>query len=296
VPARHDPPVSRVPTAACGVLASAAVLLGCFAAPSAAQDVDGIVERIGEYVARYYERTHSIVADEHVRVQRLQRDLSPDGFARRLLYELRVEWDPDAGHDQSPATITRRLLQVNDRPPPDDLDRECLDPHTVSPAPLAFLLPGRRDGFRFRQAGPGRAGGRPAVMVDYVATRPEPPVTEWNDDCVSVDLPGRTRGRVWADPATGEVLRLDEGITGIVEIRVPVEQQRRGSRRSLTLDRADTSIEYDRVTFSDPVETVLLPARVSTMTVWRDAGSARVLTIQTFDNYRRFVTDTRIVR
>jgi hypothetical protein len=125
---------------------------------------------------------------------------------------------------------------------------------------------------------------------------PEPPEADWNDDCVSVDLPGRTRGRVWADPATGEVLRLDEGITGIVEIPVPVDQQRRGAPRRLTLDRADTSIEYRHVTFSDPGETVLLPSRVVHMTVWRDAGSARVMTTHTFENYRRFVTGSRIVR
>ena len=48
--------------------------------------------------------------------------------------------------------------------------------------------------------------------------------------------------------------------------------------------------------FSDPVETVLLPSRVETMTVWRDAGSPRVLTTQTFENYRRFVTESRIIR
>jgi hypothetical protein len=263
---------------------------------AAGQAPDALVERIGAYVARHYARTHSIVADEHVQVQPLKRDLALDGFPRRLDYELRVEWNPDAGPDEEPATITRRLLQVNGRPAPADLGRECLDPHTVSPAPLAFLLPGRRDEFRFREAGPGSTAGRPAQMLDYQALTPEPPEAEWNETCVSIDLPGRTRGRVWADPGTGEVFRLEEGITGIVEIPVPIEQQRRGSPRRLTLDRADTSIEYRHVTFSDPVETVLRPSRIATMTVWRNAGSPRVLTTQTVDNYRRFVTGTRIVR
>jgi hypothetical protein len=273
-----------------------AALLLCLPVVAAGQSPDALVTRIGAYVARYYERTHSIVADEHVRVQPLRRDLSLEGFARRLVYELRIEWNPDAGPDEEPATITRRLIRVNDGPVPDDAERECLDLHTVSPAPLAFLLPGARDAFRFREVGPGSTAGRPAVLVDYRALTPEPPVAEWNDSCVSVDLPGRARGRLWADPETGEVLRLEEGITGIVEIPVPVEQQRRGAFRSLTLDRSDTSIEYRHVEFTDPAETVLLPARIQTMTVWRNAGSARVLTTQTFDNYRRFVTGTRIVR
>lgn len=287
------PPLLRV---AGGLLVAVAAFLVGLPAVAAGQSADALVERIGEYVAGYYARTHSIVAEEHVRVQRLKRDLSLDGFARRLVYELRIGWDPDAGPDEDPATITRWLVRVNDRPAPSDPERECLDPHTVSPAPLAFLLPGRRDRFRFREAGPGHTAGRPAVMLDYAATTPEPPVAEWNDDCVSIDLPGRTRGRVWVDPATFEVLRLDEGIAGIVEIPVPVELQRGGAPRELTLDRVDTTIEYRHVTFTAPAETILLPSRIETMSVFRNGGSPRVLTTQTFENYRRFITGSRIVR
>jgi hypothetical protein len=128
---------------------------------------DQTVARIGDYVARYYERAQSLVAEESVAVQPLDRDLTPLGFARRLLYEFRLEWNPDAIGDESPATITRTLLAINGKPPRPRDEPKCLDPRSVSPEPLAFLLPDRRDKFTFASAGVGRFDGRSAVMVDY---------------------------------------------------------------------------------------------------------------------------------
>src|SRR5262245_43647711 len=171
------------------------------------------VSRIGEYVARYYERAQSLMADEAVAVQPLGRDLAPTGFPRRLVYELRVEWNPSPVGDDSPATITRRLVMVNGRPPGPKDEPKCLDPKNESPEPLGFLLPDRRLKFTFTSAGVGRIEGRPALMVDYRSVKPEPPkaaIDEKDKDCIMFDLPGRSRGRVWADPETGEILRLDE--------------------------------------------------------------------------------------
>jgi hypothetical protein len=71
-------------------------------------------------------------------VQRLHRDLSFDGFARRLVYELRVEWDPSVNGDESPAKVTRQLLTVNGRPPKKGDKPECMDPKSVSPEPWRF--------------------------------------------------------------------------------------------------------------------------------------------------------------
>ena len=70
---------------------------------------DTSVARVGDYVERYYARAQSIIVDENVTIQPLGLDLRHDGFARRLTYELRVEWDPDADDDDSPAKVTRQL-------------------------------------------------------------------------------------------------------------------------------------------------------------------------------------------
>ena len=257
---------------------------------------DTSVARVGDYVERYYARAQRIMVDEQVAIQPLALDLTRIGFPRRLTYELRVEWDPDAAGDESPAKVTRQLIAVNGRPPKPDQEPECLDPRSISPEPLAFLLPDRREKFIFKSAGLGRVDGRAAAMIDYRSVRPEEPKVEWKDECVSIDLPGRARGRIWFDPETAEILRLDEGIIGLVDIDVPHEQQRRGGAMYMTIERADSSIRYRQVTFTDPQETLVLPASIETTTVVKNSGSPRTHVSQTFTNYRRFVTGSRIVQ
>ena len=205
---------------------------------------DTSVARVGDYVERYYARAQSIIVDENVAIQPLGLDSEYDGFARRLTYELRVEWNPDADNDDSPAKVTRQLIAVNGRPPKPNQEPECLDPRSTSPEPLAFLLPERREKFIFKAAGLGRVGAREAVMIDYRSVKPEDPKVEWKEECVSIDLPGRARGRIWADPETSEILRLDEGIVGLVDITVPRKQQRPGGPTYMTIERADSTIRY----------------------------------------------------
>jgi hypothetical protein len=275
---------------------AAVVLVSARGAVGQSVPADDAVSRIGDYVERYYARAQSIVVDENVSIQPLALDLRSDGFARRLTYELRVEWNPEATGDESPAKVTRQLLAINGRPPRAGQEPGCLDPRSISPEPLAFLLPDRRDKFTFKAAGPGRVGDRAAAMIDYRSAQPEEPKVEWKDECVSIDLPGRSRGRIWADPETSEILRLDEGIIGLVDIPVPRKQQRTGGPTFMTIERADSTIRYRRVAFADPDETLLLPSSIETVTVVRNSGSPRTRISQAFSNYRRFVTGSRIVQ
>ena len=276
----------------------AAAVLGMSAALAFGQSVpaDAAIARVGNYVERYYARAQSLVVDENVSIQPLTPDLRSDGFPRRLTYELRVEWTPDSGDDDGPAKVTRQLIAINGRPPKEGQEPECLDPRSTSPEPLAFLLAERREKFVFKAAGLGRVGDRTAMMIDYRSVRPEEPKVEWKKECVSVDLPGRARGRIWADPETAEILRLDEGIVGLVDVAVPISQQRHAGPAYLTIERADTSIRYRRVRFTDPDETLLLPSIIETVNVVRNSGSPRVRISQAFSNYRRFVTGSRLVQ
>jgi hypothetical protein len=229
-------------------------------------------------------------------VQRLNRDLSFDGFARRLEYELRVEWDPSVDTDESPAKVTRQLLTVNGKPPRKGDKPECMDPKTVSPEPLAFLLPDRRHKYAFTSVGVGRVDGREAVMVDYRSLEPGKPIVEWTDDCVSVDVPGRWRGRLWAEPETATIVRMDEQLIGMVDLPIPRKHQQINGALFLTLERADMSIRYRAVRFSDPDETLMLPAEITSSSMWRNGGSPGNRVTQSFSNYRRFVTAGRIIR
>lgn len=287
-----------------GLAVAAAALTAAATGPLAAQATSAgdAVARIGDYVERYYQRVQSLVADEVVSIQPLTRDLAPDGFARRLMYELRLEWNPDVIGDEPPANVTRHLISVNGRPPRPGDEPECLDPKSVSPEPLAFLLPDQREKYTWIHAGLGRIDGRAALIVDYKSVKAEAPKATWveqkrtGNECGSIELPGRSKGRVWVDPETSEVLRLVEGITGMVDVRSSIKQQKRGGEMYLTIERAETTTDYKRVSFSDPDETLLLPSRVETLTIIRNSGSPRTRITQTFTNYRRFITGSRIVQ
>src|SRR5688572_436593 len=257
---------------------------------------DQTVNRLSGYVEQYYSRAQSIVTNESVIVQRIHRDMSFDGFARRLVYELRVEWDPSVGGDESPAKVTRQLLTVNGKPPKKGDKPECMDPKNVSPEPLAFLLADRRHKYSFTSAGVGRVDGRDAVMVDYKALERGEPIVEWTEDCVSVDAPGRFRGRLWAEPETATIVRMDEQLIGMVDLPIPRQHQRINGNLFMTLERADMSIRYRPVRFSDPDETLMLPAEITSSSMWRNGGSAGSRVTQSFSNYRRFVTAGRILR
>jgi hypothetical protein len=284
-----------LPIATCAFLTFGALgaAAGAVAQPTGAGPM---LARIGTYVEQYYSRAQSIVARERVTLQPLARDLGFDGFARRLEYEIRVEWNPSASGDEAPATVVRELVSVNGRPPKKDEEPRCVDPRGVSPEPLATLLPDRRHKYSFSAAGGGQVRGRAATIIEYRSLRPEPPQVEWKDECVSIELPGRTRGRVWADPDTAEILRFDEQLTGMVDIAVPRAQQRIGASAFMTIERADLSIQYRQVAFDDPDETLMLPSLVESLVIVRNSGTPRMRITQTYDDYRRFVTESRIVR
>jgi hypothetical protein len=280
----------------------AALLLGTDLAVVSAQkappvDVQGLLSHLADSVAAYYARAQSIICDESVWLQPLGSDLMSDSSpARRLLYELRISWEPPGDGGVAEANVLRTLLRVNNRAPREKDRDACMDPKGTSPEPLAMFLPENQGDYIFAAAGRGKVGSRPALMVDYRAKEIGPVTSTRKDDCFSIQLPGRTRGRVWVDEETTEVLRLDERLTGMVDVSVPPDPKRRGISELVVVERLDSSIVYRRVTFSDPDETVMLPASKETVTVIRNAGTPRLRTTQSFRNYRRFITGGRIVQ
>lgn len=251
------------------------------------------LDSVTAYVEAYYGRAQSLVAEETVTLEHLRSDLTSDGPGRRLTYEIRVEWSSDG--DTPRASVVRQLLLVGRRPPKPGSEPECLDPKGLSPEPLEFLLKDRRDRFSFREAGVATMAGRKAVMIDYRPAMRDAPTITGTKDCISIDMPSRTQGRVWVDRDTHAVLRLDERIVGVTDVRIPREFQRGGWGLYVTVERSDSTIRYEPVTFTGPDETLLLPVRVESVSVIRSAGVQRLRVTQTYRNYRRFLTESRLV-
>jgi hypothetical protein len=263
-----------------------------------AVDLKQTLLRVGQRVEEWYSRTQRIISRETVWIQPLRADLTPADVPRRLAYELRVAWDPErTGPRGVPeANVLRQMLSVNGRPAAQEGgDPGCVDPKPVSPEPLGMLLAARLGESEFSVAGTSRMDGRAALMIDFQGLAALAPDINWTDECVTVSLPGRSRGRIWVDAENYDVLRLDDRLVGRFEFDVPREFVRRGAPSSMVIERAESSIRYKRVEFQEPQETLLLPAAIDTTTVIRGVATQRVRITQRFSDHRRFLTDGRIV-
>ena len=166
---------------------------------------------------------------------------SLDGFARRLVYELRVEWNPSVEGDESPATVTRQLLTVNGKPPRKGDEPEVHGSASVSPEPLAFLLPDRRHKYAFTGAGIGRVDGRDALMVDYRSARGGQADGRVDRRVRRASMTCPADGVAGCGPIreTAAIVRLDEQLIGMVDLPIPRKHQRVNGALYMTLERRE---------------------------------------------------------
>ena len=267
-------------------------------ASQASPDVEALMTRVGERVAEYHRRAQSVICVEQSTVQPIQSNLTPDGFSRTVESDLRVESEAADGDRLPAAKVIRDIRRINGRAPRerDKKDRAgCTDPNPLSPEPLAFLLPAHRDEYRFMSLRDGEEKGRAALIIDFMSTnrtsRPELVEDErGHDDCFDWSGPLATRGRVWVDANTHDVLRVDRRIDGPVDVRVPWPLQRRYRFAPwVVIDRDDQTMRYKPVAFSDPDEVILLPESIESLTVLR-GGLQSIRRTETFSSYRRFLT------
>lgn len=284
--------------ACCGWLPTSAVA-------QATPAIEVVVSQIGERVAGYYRRIQSLVCLEHSTVQPIGRNWSAEKgmLSRTVESELRVESDGSDGTRLPEPKVIRDVRRINGRAPTerDRTDRNgCTDPRPLSPEPLAFLLPARRDEYRFTAIRTAKENDAAALVIDYVSTirKSGPELIEdelGHDDCFDWSGPIATRGRVWVDASTYDVLRVERRITGPIDVRVSWTLQRRYLLPPwIVVERDDLTIRYSPVTFADPHEVILLPESSDSLTVVR-GGLQSVRRTERFSGYRRFLTGGRVV-
>jgi hypothetical protein len=289
-------------------LAWAGVAVGLIATVSVAAQTENrpadlvtTLERVGERVERYFARAQSIVCLETVNWQPLGLSLGAEGFGRHVESELRLSWDPptDPSAPQE-ATALRQVLKVNGHPPRKNDQDNCTTPeqNATETQPLSMLLPGQRNDYTFAFAGRAQVDARAALMLDYrekAAPTVSVELVEGNDNCVSFDIKGGTRGRIWVDAETYDVLRTDQSLNGLVDIRMPRKVTRNGGSEAWTMERMDSSIRFKPVSFADPDETLILPVSVSSLRITRGSGTPRLRTTTQYTRYKRFLTGARVV-
>jgi hypothetical protein len=273
--------------------------------PAGAQtqpNVEGLLVRVGERVAEFYKRAKNVICIETSTVQPVDSSNWPEGFVRTVESELQFE----AGDGQTAGEVAmvRTIRKVNGRAPreKDKKDRAgCTDPNPLSPESLAFLLPARRSEYQFRAAGVTKDRNRTALMIEFASVdrKSTPELIEdpsGHDDCFDWSGHIASKGRVWVDPTSYDVLRVERGLEGPVDVKVPALIQRRYQlSNGVVIVRDEATSRYQTVAFSDPDEVLLLPESIESLTVVR-GGLQSTRRNQTFSDYKRFLTEGRILR
>ena len=142
---------------------------------------------------------------------------------------------------------------------------------------------------------------RTALMIDFASVdrRSNPELINdpsGHDDCFDWSGHIASRGRVWVDAMNYDVLRVERGLGGPVDVKVPALIQRRHPLDSwVVIVRDDVTIRYKTVVFSDPDEVLLLPESIVSFTEVR-GGLESTRRNQTFSDYKRFVTGGRVLQ
>ena len=282
-------------------LAAAVGLTAELSGSPALLELETVLERAGEQVERFLTRAQSIVCLEVVHLQPLNPGWGSEGFGRTVESELRLSWQPPAGEASTEAQTLRQLLRVNGQKPRGDDWNNCTAPEqqTVEPHPLSLLLRSERADYEFTFAGQTSIDRRLVNLIDYRVIRRaevESSMIEGRDDCVSFNVEGGMRGRIWIDAETHDVMRLDQRLSGMVEVPLP-RKARRDARSPLswTMERWDTSIRFKRVTFENPQETLVLPEELTSMRIMRGSAMPRLRTTTRYKDYQRFLTSGRVV-
>ena len=256
-------------------------------AASRQNDVRTLLRRAGQYVVGYHERLTAVVAEERY-VQRLTRTGDDVSDERTLRSEFAiVRGDADDGW-----LAIRDVLDVDGKPVEERSRIEALlrAPRAqlkaaafamaaeqakynlgdvfrtinVPTLPLLFLLPDRQSRFRFRPVyAPGPAPASVAGVSYEERERPTIIRTPNGRSVVS-------RGRLWLDPA-GRVMKTEL-----------ITAEPRGLRVMIT-------VSYD----FDARLQLLVPVSMQESYVTADM---EISASATYTNFRRFETDSRIIR
>jgi hypothetical protein len=245
-----------------------------------------VLSHLAERTQQYYDRFTSIICTETVLQQDLRHNLAPAGKPRVTVFELSVSRDLNS-KDGKDFRVERTLQSVNGRPARKDQEPGCTDPKTGTPEPLGFLLEKNQPRFRFamnEQAAGGPAGAR---ALSFTQSPPQPVSVKWTTNCFNAEGGGHD-GRVWFDPVTFDVLQVEARLSR--PFRVPAPQFSFAIQSPILVERAETTVRFERVAFEKPDEIVLLPQSVETLTVFRGVTSRR--SEQKLTNFRRFLSES----
>jgi hypothetical protein len=265
------------------------------AAPAVGQ-LERILERAGEAVARYQAGLFSITFTETLRDEELNKDMTPKK-SKEFVFETVVLREALSGNegDFYPQSV-RRLKTVDGKPAKKGRRVPWYGYNVQS---LGLLLPKHLSLYEFTLEGEEAVGGRTAYRLRALRHGQPPPSVEWSRRLMGLASRFRFRAPtytlIWVDAENFDVLRFETHLVAPFEFNSPRAFGAFGPSRRLRLANLDYAVTFRRQTFKDPEQTLLVPDAAEWLTVIEGASRPRLRATLRFFNYQRFRSDVKVI-
>ncbi|HEU4593553.1 MAG TPA: hypothetical protein VFS10_00190 [Pyrinomonadaceae bacterium] len=261
-----------------------------------------ILARVGERVEQYLGGMFSLSFKEVLRREVLKEDLTPKGKSKEYVFDNVVLREQRAGDGREfYGRALRRLRTVDGKPVKPSKQKEelskCGAPRASYADPLTFLLPKLQAQQVFTYEAEEVLRGRRVHRLGHVRREPVKPGTRSEDGCLYAW--GEYKGTVWVDAENFDVLQTSTRLAGEFDFESPplftAGFARFGPKRKMRFERSEHTTRFSRVRFREPEQELLLPESSETLNVIRNGREPRVRHTQSFEDYRRFVSDVKII-
>lgn len=261
-----------------------------------------ILERVGGRVERYLAGMFSIAFTEVLRSEGLRDDLTPKGESKEYVFDNVVLREQRAGDERDfYGRTTRRLKAVDGKSVKPSKQKEVLDkcgaPGSSYADPLTFLLPKQRALLVFTYEGEEVLRGRRTHRVGFLPREQSKPSVRHEGSCVYAGA--MHKGTVWIDAENFDVLQTSARLVEAFDFESPrlfnAGFARLGPKRKFRFERAEYLTRFRRVAFTDPEQELLLPEYSESLIIISGAREPRVRSTRSFEGYRRFVSDVKII-
>ena len=173
------------------------------------------------------------------------------------------------------------------------------DPKFAYRHPLDFLSPDKQAEWVFGWEGETDLKGMKAVMITAAPAEVTKPITRIEKGRFYVEGLQR-KARVWIDAQTYDVLQVEWRLLDTVNFKTKFGLSWHGPffvtrpAREIEFEKMDQTIRFERVTFKNPDQTLLLPVSEEHLRVIRGGRNPAYRSTVSYVDYKRFVTDVKV--
>jgi hypothetical protein len=251
-----------------------------------------ILEKAGDRVQQYTTTVLSVACTELTRQLELEPDLTTvKKKPIELVYDFIII--PGIGF----GILEQRELKLIDGKPAAKNAQPSIPVTTAFTTAVTVLLREIRDNFAFSSAGTADLDGREALLIDYLPAIRRPPSATWEGARFRLNF--ESKGRIWIDPISYDVLRIETHLIEPVEFQPPRVMRKGpfvlfGPAHKFKVKVWDVAIRFAPTSFKEPEQTLMLPVSAESFRIIEGMRVPRLRITHSFTNYRRFSSDVKI--